>query len=50
MWADHPNVTYVTLDNPVNGVLEAHGSYMTSLDMLEALNRQFPELHLDVNP
>ncbi|MFZ2488106.1 MAG: WXG100 family type VII secretion target, partial [Anaerolineae bacterium] len=46
---DHPNVTYVTLNNPVNGTLEAHGSYMTSIDMLQALNRQFPELHLDVN-
>ena len=45
---DHPNVIQVTLDNPVNGVPEAHGSYMTSLDLLAALKRQFPEMNLDV--
>ncbi len=45
---DRPNVSQVRLDNPVNGVVEAHGSYMNSLDLLAALNRQFPEMNLDV--
>ncbi len=50
---DHPNIIHVAFGNVAfgnifSGVQEAHGSYMNSLDLLAALNRQFPEMNLDV--
>jgi WXG100 family type VII secretion target len=50
---DQPNVVTITLDTPVDGIDQAHGSYMhdseTSLELLRRLNELFP-LGLDHLP